>query len=139
MGIHDTFILFDKTTGAITAFARGSVVGAGDYGMFPSGPADPALYYVALPLPGTGPYVVTARPEMSLTLTPASIPADGKTAAVLKGVPKGASVSFEGQTETADGSDIAITADHAAAYPIDVVLWPFRDTQITLTATDAST
>jgi hypothetical protein len=63
---------------------------------------------------------VIPRPEM-----PAQLDGDW-----LRGVPKGAVITIEGQEYTADGSDIELDFEFHGTYPIRVSLWPYVDFEV---------
>lgn len=50
----------------------------------------------------------------------------------LKGVPAGAALGIEGQTYTADGSEIELEFSHPGRFTITISKWPYRDQEVTI-------
>lgn len=72
-------------------------------------------------------YAATLRPDApSITMSPASIPADGVTELQLQGVPAGASVRLGDQEVIADGNDIPITTTLAGINKVIVDAFPAK-------------
>jgi len=82
---------------------------------------------------------VVERPGMILSVSKASLVADGLDAVTITGVPAGARLSITGPVAAeaiADGAPVSMTCIHAGDYVIQVMNFPYRDEEIRINATD---
>ncbi|HWM82936.1 MAG TPA: hypothetical protein VNQ56_12820 [Pseudolabrys sp.] len=81
---------------------------------------------------------IVQRPLLDLVLSRASIIADGADAAVLTGVPAGASGTIDDGTSRSqfvgDGEPIEVQADHPGTYRVFVECWPYMSNSVAIEA-----
>lgn len=124
-----------NSTGEIVA--HGSMIQALDFDLFVLESGETALATteevdrsVSYVLAG----VLTDKPTMPITLDTLSVTADDIDTITISGVPDTASMTVDGETLTADGTDILLTFDAAGTYIITAVLFPYLDYEVSVDA-----
>lgn len=79
---------------------------------------------------------VEQRPVLSVSLTSHVVPADGESAVAVSGVPSGATVLVGDALYVVDDGELVVTFDTPGEYVVSIRAFPYRDLDLTLTATE---
>ena len=80
-----------------------------------------------------------AKPELSLTVSPTSITADGNTDSIIYNIPEGALIIWpDGEKEIADGGDLEFSVDLPGVYLFKIVTTNYLVKEVTIEAIAAT-